>query len=68
MTGEPRAGNSSGIDDVEDLKKILADFSSRLNKEGKATTEVVRLSNIIKERIRTLDKLLKTPKTYLILF
>ena len=63
VTGDLMVGNLVNLEYAENLKKVLADFSNRLHKEGKATAEVERLSKIVKERIQTLDELLKVAKT-----
>lgn len=58
-----RAGDFSSIDYAENLKKVLAGFSSILHKESRATAEGKRLSDIIEERIHTLNELTKTTRT-----
>ena len=63
VTGDLRVGDLVNLEYAENLKKTLADFSNRLHKESKATAEAERLSKIVKERIQTLDELLKVAKT-----
>lgn len=63
VTNGLRVGDLSSIDYAENLKKVLADFSNRLHKESKATAEGKRLSDIIEERINTLDELLEAVRT-----